>query len=89
MNLDQNGILTEEETDRLKCLLHKHEDIFSKHQADIGHCDSIKYRIDLLPDKGTPFKQKHRRIPQMMVEEVRQHLEQLLSACVIRKSKSP
>ena len=89
LNLDQSGILTEEEKERLKCFLHKHEDIFSKHESDIGHCDSIKHRIDLLPDKDTPFKQKHRRIPPMMVEEVRQHLEQLLSAGIVIKYKSP
>ena len=87
--MDKNDILTEEEKAKLKNLLHKHIDIFSKHEEDIGHCDFIKHRIDLLPDKTTPFKQNHRRIPPMMIEEVRQHLEQLLSAGIIKKSKSP
>ena len=73
----------------MKDLLRKNESIFSKHEEDIGHCDLIKHRIDFLPDKDIPFKQKHRRIPPMMVEEVRQHLQQLLSAGIIRKSKSP
>lgn len=36
-----------------------------------------------------PFKQRHRRIPSGMIDEVRQHIEQLLSCGVIRKSKSP
>lgn len=36
-----------------------------------------------------PFKQRHRRIPQGMVDEVREHLEQLLSCGIIRKSRSP
>ena len=47
----------------------------------------IKHRIDLIDN--TPFKQALRRIPPNMIDEVRQHLEQLLSSGVIRKSKSP
>ena len=43
--------------------------------------------IDLIDN--TPFKQRHRRIPPGMVDEIRNHLEQLLSAGIIRKSKSP
>ena len=52
-------------------------------------CELIKHRIDFCPGKEAPFKQRHRRIPPMMIEGVRQHLEQLLSAGIIRKSKSP
>ena len=87
--MDQNNILSVEEKSRLKDLLRKHESIFSKHEENIGHCDLIKHRIDFLPDRDIRFKQNHRRIPPMMVEEVRQHLEQLLSAGIITKSKSP
>ena len=62
-------------------------DVFSKNDADIGDCQLIKQRIDL--ENTTPFKQRHRRIPPAMIEEVRQHLAQLLAAGIIRKSKSP
>ena len=68
-------------------LLRKHEDIFSVSDTDIGICNRIKHRIDLITD--IPFKQKHRRIPPSMIEEIRQHIEQLLAAGVIRPSKSP
>ena len=61
--------------------------MFSKRDSDIGDCDMIRHRIDLLDD--TPFKQKHRRIPPAMIDEFRKHLEELLSSGVIRKSKSP
>ena len=47
----------------------------------------IKHRIDLTNE--VPFKQSYRRIPPSMIEEVKQHLEQLLAGGVIRKSKSP
>ena len=79
--------LSELQTNQLKNLLKKHVDVFSKNDADIGDCQLIKQRIDL--ENTTPFKQRHRRIPPAMIEEVRQHLAQLLAAGIIRKSKSP
>lgn len=79
--------LTLDQSEQVKSLLRKHMDIFSKHEADIGDCDRIKHRIDLSDD--TPFKQRHRRIPPSMVDEVRKHIEELLSSGIIRKSKSP
>ena len=79
--------LTQEQDERLRSLLQKHIDIFSKDDSDIGDCDMIKHRIDLIDD--TPFKQRHRRIPPSMIDEVRQHIEELLSGGIIRKSKSP
>ena len=79
--------LEEEEEEELKDLLRSYEDIFSKGDTDIGHCDLFKHRIEL--HNETPFKQRHRFIPPGMVEEVRKHLEQLLAGGIIRKSKSP
>ena len=37
----------------------------------------IRHRIDLIDP--TPFKQKHSRIPPSTIEEVRKHIEKLLS----------
>ena len=82
-----NTELTEDKRKQLEEVLLKHQDIFSKSESDIGHCDRIKHRIDLTDD--VPFKQPYRRIPPSMIEEVKQHLEQLLASGVIRKSKSP
>ena len=79
--------LTQGQTIQIKELLRKHKDIFAKDDSDIGRCNVIKHRIDLLDN--TPFKQAHKRIPPNMIDEVRQHLEQLLSSGVITKSKSP
>ena len=53
----------------------------------MGECYKIKHRIDLVDN--TPFKQKHRRIPPSMIDEVCKHIEELLSSCIIKKSKSP
>jgi len=76
-----------EEIQRLKQLISQYEDIFSVGDDDIGHNHDVKHRIDLTDD--APFKQRHRRIPPAMIDEVRSHLQQLLAAGVIRKSHSP
>ena len=36
-----------------------------------------------------PFKERHRRIPPHLYEEVRQHLKEMLEAKIIQPSKSP
>ena len=62
-------------------------DIFSQHDLHLGHVKLAKYRIDLIDE--TPFKQRYRRIPPTMYDEVKNHLQQLLDSGVIRKSHSP
>ena len=61
--------------------------MFSSHDLDIGRTSVVKHRIDLLDDQ--PFKDRSRRIPPAMFEEVRQHLQTLLDNDVIRESTSP
>ena len=87
VNIDTNNQLDSEQLRQINELLSNHVDIFSTGEDDIGFCDKIKHRIDLLDE--TPFKQKTRRIPPAMISEVRQHIDQLLSTGIIRKSKSP
>ena len=87
LKTDENDILDPDQKQQLHDLLMSHRDIFSTSDTDIGNCTIIKHRIDLLDP--TPFKQRHRRIPPAMIEEVRSHLEQLLSCGIIRPSKSP
>lgn len=79
--------LTTEQDQQVRELLLHHVSIFSKSDTDIGRCDKIKHRIDLIDER--PFKQRHRRIPPSMVDEVRQHIKQLLACGIIRKSNSP
>ena len=68
-------------------MLQKHNiDIFLKDDCDIGDCDMTRHRIDLVDD--ILFKQRHRRIPPSMIEEVRNHIEMLLAGGIIRKFKS-
>lgn len=70
-----------------KEFLTRNLDLFSWNSTDIGHVTSVEHSIEL--ENDTPFKQRSRRIPPAMYQEVRDHLQQLLNAGIIRKSKSP
>ena len=61
--------LSEEQWSQVRFLLSEYRDIFSEGEFDIGHTDAIKPKIDLL--YHTPFKQRHRRLPLAMYEEVK------------------
>lgn len=79
--------LTKEQYLEAKDVITSNRDTFSMRETDIGHVSAIKHRIEMTG--LTPFKQRHRRIPPSMLKEVRDHLQQLLTAGIIRKSKSP
>lgn len=95
--LDQKGFLeqfdfsdtdlSDEQVTEVRQLLLEYRDIFSEGDFDIGHTNTLKHRIDLVDE--TPFKQRHRRIPPAMYNEVRDHLAQLADIGVIRPSSSP
>lgn len=53
----------------------------------MGCTNLIAHDIPLLDD--VPIRQRYRRIPPSEYEEVKQHINQLLAAQVIRKSSSP
>lgn len=79
--------VTEEEEHQCKDLVSEYPDIFSTSSTDIGTTDKVKHRIELYDT--TPFKQKYRRIPPAMIDEVRTHIQELLASGVIRASHSP
>jgi len=82
-----NSELSDDQLKQLKDLIKAHQDLFSKGDTDIGHYTGVRHKINLTDD--VPFKQRYRRIPPAMIDEVRSHIEQLLAAGVIRKSHSP
>ena len=82
-----SGNLSSKEVALAKDIIARNKDLFSYSDSDIGHVTSVKHRIEMTD--STPFKQRHRRILPSMFKEVRDHLQQLLSAGIIRKSKSP
>ena len=50
---------------------------FLQHILDQGHTNLVKHQTKLTD--RTPFKERHRRVPPSMVEEVRNHLHEMLS----------
>lgn len=79
--------ITTSEQQQCRELITEFSDIFSKSDTDVGTTDRVKHRIDL--EDKTPFKQRYRRIPPSVIEEVRTHLQELLASGVIRPSHSP
>ena len=63
------------------------ETVFAQHDNDVGYTTAVCHEIKLLDEQ--PFKQRYRRVPPAMIEEVRQHLQQLFNAGIIRPSHSP
>jgi len=56
-------------------------------KTDLGHTDALKHHIELTDN--APFKVPPRRIPPNLIEEVKYHIQEMLSIGVIRKSQSP
>ena len=78
---------TQEQIQQIQRLLSDFDTLFSKGDTDIGYCPFVEHRIEF--DDERPFKQRYRRIPPSMLDEVRDHIEQQLSAGIIRRSHSP
>ena len=89
---DDDNLLKEfelpENTDvSLRELLLKYKHVCSRSEFDIGHTTRVKHKIEMTDD--TPIKQRHRRIPPSMYQEVQEHIEMLLTTGIIRESESP
>lgn len=88
LNLDfsQCGLSIEEQ-EQAHALITKWDSVFSKHPLDLGHTTLIQHEINLKDD--TPFKDKRRRIPPGLIDELRQHLKEMLACGAIQESNSP
>jgi transposase InsO family protein/dUTPase len=79
--------VTSDELHSVKHMLTKWRHIFSTDSMDLGKTSVLKHRIDL--HDSIPIKEKARRIPPNMIEELRDHIQQLHSMGVIEESVSP
>ena len=70
-----------------KALLLEFHHVFSLEPNEIGCTDATKHVIELMKDE--PFKERFRRIAPPLVEEVRQHIQEMLDGSAIRPSQSP
>ena len=68
-------------------LLLEYQDIFSLKPHEIGCTDITEHDIELLDHE--PFKERFRHIAPPLVEEVRQHIQEMLDGGAIRPSQSP
>lgn len=83
----ENSNLTKKEKEKATKFLNSWQHIFSKGPTDLGNTDLIEHEIHLKDEK--PFKEPHRHIPPGLLNEVREHLQDMLKAGAIRESKSP
>ncbi|MCG8625304.1 MAG: reverse transcriptase, partial [Proteobacteria bacterium] len=93
--LEKNGNLGKldswppETAKKAKRLLVEFHHIFSLEPNEIGCTDAAEHVIELLPGQDEPFKERFRRIAPHNVEEVRQHVQEMLDGGAIRPSQSP
>ena len=82
-----NATLNENQVNQVEQLITKWSDAFAQHDMDLGQTSIVKHQIKLMDD--VPFKERARRIPPSMFEEVRLHIQEMLDLGVIRPSHSP
>ena len=68
-------------------MLLEHHNIFSLDKNEIGCTDTAEHVIKLLDME--PFKERFRRIAPPLVEEVREHIQEMLDGGAIHPSQSP
>ena len=87
LNLEGLESWTEEQQQSAKDLLADSADMFSHSDLDLGKCNTIKHAIKITDPQ--PFKERYRRIPPHLYEEVKNHLKEIVEVGAIRKSFSP
>ena len=70
----------------LQHLLWQNKDVFALNDKDLGKTNLVEHAIHLKDD--TPFRERYRRIPATMYEEVRKHIQDMLDIGAIRYSNS-
>ena len=61
--------------------------IFALESTDMEHTSMVKHQIRL--DNYTPFKERYRRIPPHLFDEIKNHLKEMIEVGAIHKSSSP
>ena len=72
-----------------KWLLMEFHHIFCLEKNEMGCTDAMEQVIELLPKQDEPFKERFRRIALHEVEEVHQHIQEMLDGGAIHPSQSP
>ena len=76
---------TEENKERALNLLAKYHDIFALEDGAMGCTEAAQHKIEVTDPK--PFKERLRKIPSGLLEEVKDHLDHMLDVGTIKPSK--
>ena len=87
LNLQGLDNWTEDQQRVAKDLLVDSADVFSKDDLDLGKCNILKHDITITDPQ--PFKERYRRIPPHLYEEVKVCLQEIVEVGAIRRSFSP
>ena len=87
LDLGELPTWTKEQQYAARKLLCDYADTFSKNDLDLRKCNILKNNIKVTDHQ--PFKERYRRIPPHLFEEVKQHLQEMVEVGAIRKSFSP
>jgi transposase InsO family protein len=79
--------LSETDKSELQAFLTSNRDVFAMNSSEMGCTNRVTHTIELLDE--IPFKEKCRPIPPSAYDELREHLAELTSAGIIKRSKSP
>ncbi|XP_053406321.1 uncharacterized protein LOC128559152 [Mercenaria mercenaria] len=82
-----NSMLKEEQKAKVKNMFNKWEHIFSTGATDLGETDFLEHEIHLTD--YTPFKQPYRNIAPGLMQEIKEHIHEMLACGAIRQSNSP
>ena len=86
INLDGSA-LTNDQKQQVQRFLSKWQHVFSQSPTDLGRTNLVEHEIHL--ENEQPFKEPYRKIPPALVDEVREHLKEMLEVGAIRESTSP
>ena len=82
------GKIGEGDSEKLRDLLNRNADVFSKPKADIGCCNFLEHEIEL-EEGAVPHREGARRMTPHKSEACRLEIEMLLEYDMIEPSKSP
>ena len=78
---------TEDQQKAAKDILVASADVFSKDDLDLSKCNILKHDTKIMDPQ--PFKERYKRIPPHLYEEVKAHLQEMVEVGAIRRSFSP
>ena len=87
-DVDLEGtVLTAKQKEEVQSFLSNWTHVFSTGPTDLGRTNLVEHEIHLEDER--PFKEPYRKIPPALVDEVREHLHEMLEIGAIRESTSP